>query len=237
MGRASALLAVAGALVVWYEVAPHLSGWSLWTSILVVSLVLMPATFLLVWLALPLWRLSWRALAAAAAVLIAATAALEAVDAAVLANLAKLAGLTLVGWAFLTAFENERWVVLVACVIPWVDIFSVAKGPTKEITAHHEDVFGALSIAFVVPDGAARLGLPDVLFFAVFLGASARFALRPVATWLGLATGLALTMICATWWDLNGLPALPGIALGFLLPNADLLWRRLRGSAPRVAVD
>jgi len=35
------------------------------------------------------------------------------------------------------------------------------------------------------------------------------------------------------WLDLSGLPALPGIALGFLLPNADLLWRRLRGQ-PRL---
>jgi hypothetical protein len=30
------------------------------------------------------------------------------------------------------------------------------------------------------------------------------------------------------WFDLSGLPALPGIALGFLLPNADLLWRQTR---------
>jgi hypothetical protein len=28
--------------------------------------------------------------------------------------------------------------------------------------------------------------------------------------------------------DLAGLPALPAICVGFLLPNADLLWSRLR---------
>ena len=43
-----------------------------------------------------------------------------------------------------------------------------------------------------------------------------------------MVAGLSLTMICVVWWDLSGLPALPGISLGFLLPNADLLWRRLR---------
>ena len=28
--------------------------------------------------------------------------------------------------------------------------------------------------------------------------------------------------------DINGLPALPLLAFGFLAPNADLLWRKLR---------
>jgi hypothetical protein len=35
-------------------------------------------------------------------------------------------------------------------------------------------------------------------------------------------------MISTALFDISGLPALPGIALGFLVPNADLLWRRLR---------
>jgi hypothetical protein len=119
--------------------------------------------------------------------------------------------------------------VLVALLIPWVDAYSVWRGPTKAITKGHAHVFGALSVAFVVPGGgAARLGLPDVLFFAVFLGASVRFGLRPWWTFVGLLVGLALTMVLATWWTVDGLPALPGISLGFLVPNADLLWRRLR---------
>jgi hypothetical protein len=35
-------------------------------------------------------------------------------------------------------------------------------------------------------------------------------------------------MVLATWWDVSGLPALPGISLGFLVANGDLLRRRLR---------
>ena len=70
--------------------------------------------------------------------------------------------------------------MLVALLIPWVDAYSVWRGPTKTITEHHAHVFGALSVAFVVPGGgAARLGLPDILFFAVFLAATVRFGLRP----------------------------------------------------------
>jgi hypothetical protein len=237
VGRAAALLALAGALVAWYEVAPHLDTWSLWPSILVIALVLMPAAFALVWLALPLWRRPWPWLVAAATAFLALAAVFELLDADALASLAKLAGVTLAGWAFLAAFENVRWAVLVALLIPWVDILSVARGPTKEITTNHEEVFDLVSIAFVVPGGTAQLGLPDVLFFAVFLGASARFFLRPGWTWVGMTAGLALTMILATWWDVSGLPALPGISLGFLLPNADLLWGELRRRLPAEKSD
>jgi hypothetical protein len=34
------------------------------------------------------------------------------------------------------------------------------------------------------------------------------------------------TLALAVWRDLDGLPALPLLSLGFLLANADLLWRR-----------
>jgi hypothetical protein len=43
---------------------------------------------------------------------------------------------------------------------------------------------------------------------------------------------LGLTVVFAAWLDLSGLPALPAVALGFLLPNVDLLWARLRRSRP-----
>ena len=39
---------------------------------------------------------------------------------------------------------------------------------------------------------------------------------------------LALTLILTTVFEIDGLPALPAIAVGFLLPNADLLWRAWR---------
>jgi hypothetical protein len=37
--------------------------------------------------------------------------------------------------------------------------------------------------------------------------------------------------------DVAGLPALPAISLGFLLPNADLLWRALRERSARPSSD
>ena len=234
MGRPAALLALAAALVAWYEVAPHLRPWSLWPTILLISLVLIPATFGLVGLALSYW--DRRGLLPVAAAFLLAGIVLSKAGLPVGSNFCKLAALTLFGWWFLHFFEDLSWVVLVALLIPWVDAYSVWRGPTKQITEGHEDVFGTLSIAFLAPGGGyARLGLPDILFFAVFLAASVRFGLRPLATWLGLVAGLGLTMICATWWDVSGLPALPGLSLGFLVPNADLLWRRLARARARDA--
>jgi hypothetical protein len=36
------------------------------------------------------------------------------------------------------------------------------------------------------------------------------------------------TLALAVWRDLGGLPALPLLALGFLLANGDLIWTQLR---------
>jgi hypothetical protein len=227
VGRAAALLGLAGGLIGWYEAAPHVGGWSLWPDIVLIAFVIMPACFALVGLALPLWRA--RGLLPVGLACAVLAFALAKADLDVAANFAKLAATTLLAWWFLTYFEDVSWIVLVAAIIPWVDAYSVWRGPTKEITTKHEEVFSAVSVGFVVPGGgAARLGLPDVLFFALFLGAAARFALRPFWTWLGLVTGLGITIVVATWWDVGGLPALPALSLGFLVPNADLLWRRLR---------
>ena len=120
--------------------------------------------------------------------------------------------------------------VLVAALIPWVDAASVYRGPTKVVVEEQPGLFERIAIAFAVPGDAAAafLGPPDVIFFALFLAAAARYGLRVRATWLGMAGALSATLLLTDALDLNGLPALPAISLGFLLPNADLVWRSLR---------
>ena len=115
-------------------------------------------------------------------------------------------------------------------MIPWVDIASVYRGPTKVVVEQQPGVFERIAVSFSVPgeDGAARLGPPDVIFFALFLAAARRFGLRVGATWIGMTAALSITLIATYTYDLRGLPALPAISLGFLLPNADRLWRSLR---------
>jgi hypothetical protein len=228
--RASAVAGavVFAALVVYYETHEHWWKAGLWWDVGFIAAVLIPAAFSLDLFALPLR--TWRGLLPAAAAFAVLAAVLEIGGVAVFANFARLAAATLFGWWFLTLFESLSWVVLVALIIPWVDAYSVWRGPTKQIVAHHEHVFTVLSFAFPVPGerAGANLGVPDLLFFALFLAAAARFGLRVVPTWLGLVAGLGITIVLTVWLDLSGLPALPGIALGFLVPNADLLWRDVR---------
>jgi hypothetical protein len=236
VGRAPALLALGGAilaaLLVYYSTSTHWFQLGLWGDVAWIACVLMPLTFALVACALPL-RSSRRLLPAGLAfVLLAVVLTVAHVE--VLANFARLGATTFLGWWFLEFFEEVSWVVLVAVIIPWVDAYSVWRGPTKQIVNHHEHVFDVLSFAFPVPGehSAAQLGVPDLLFFALFLGAAHRFGLRVAWTWLALVGCLGLTIASTVWFDLSGLPALPGIALGFLVPNADLLWRATRrGSA------
>ena len=72
------------------------------------------------------------------------------------------------------------------------------------------------------------LGPPDILFFALFLATTVRWRLRPGWTWLAMTAMYSLTLVLANATDVNGLPALPFLSVGFLLANGDLLWRRLR---------
>src|SRR5207244_3768618 len=193
-----------------------------------VSLVLIPACFALVWLASPLrgWRWLWPAgLGFGVLALLFHLAGWNTLE-----NFSKLFGTTAIGFWFLAFFETLSWVVLVAAIIPWVDAYSVWRGPTKVIVTQHREVFTHFSFAFPIPGevNAANLGLPDLLFFALFLAAAWRFALRPGVTWTLMTLSFGATLAIAVWADLGGLPALPLLAIGFLLANLDLIWTRLR---------
>jgi len=165
----------------------------------------------------------------------AAAVALQLAGAEPVANFAKLGAMTFAAWCFLRFFEELSWVVLVALIVPFIDSYSVWRGPTNTIVNKKPQVFDALSFAFPVPgsNDAARLGLPDLLFYALFLGAAARWQLRTGWTWVCLTASLGGTMALATWLEVGGLPALPLLSVGFLLPNADLLWREVRRALAR----
>jgi hypothetical protein len=224
--------ALATALGLYYGFHESLWRPSLWGTIAFFAFVLIPAVFGLVYFALPFWRSPFRQLIVAAVVFIALAVVFEATDASALGDFAKLGAMTAIGWLFLRYFEEASWVVLVAFIVPWVDAYSVWRGPTHQIVNEQPHVFSALSFAFPVPgaNDSAKLGLPDLLFFALFLGAAARFHLRTPWTWLCLTASIGGTIALATLFDVGGLPALPGLALGFLLPNADLLWDAVRKS-------
>jgi hypothetical protein len=234
VGRVAALLGLAASLGVYYAVHDRLWSASDWWDVAFLACVLIPACFAFVWIALPLR--TWRWLFPAAVAIGVLTFAFHVAEWHTVENFAKLAGVTLLGFWFLSYFETVAWVVLVAAIIPIVDAYSVARGPTKVIVEHHEQVFTNLSFAFPIPGeaSAANLGLPDLLFFALFLAAAARFVLRPGWTWLAMVASFGATIALAVSgalervFNLGGLPALPLLSIAFLLVNADLLWQRRR---------
>ncbi|MDH4178793.1 MAG: hypothetical protein OEV72_14585 [Thermoleophilia bacterium] len=231
--RAGALLVLVVGLAAWDEAAGSLPRVGENWDVALVSLVLMPATFAVVLLALPLAHA--RGLLPVAIAFGAAAAALDAAGLDGAFNVVKLLALALFGFWFLWLFYELWWIVLVAGIIPVVDSLSVWRGPTKVVVEEQPGLFERISIAFRLPgeDRSANLGPPDIVFFALFLAAAERFGLRVGWTWLAMTALVAATLIATVVFDVDGLPALPAVALGFLAANADLLWSRWRerGSA------
>jgi len=230
--RVKAFVVAAACVLAWFVVAPHLPHVGVWPSIIIVAVAIIPGTLLLGLIALPLWRWRWIVVGVALSALLALVFSL--LDWGLPANFAKLAAAVLAGWAFLRLFERLSWVVVVAAIIPIVDIISVWRGPTHAITQHHFGVYTAVAIAFLVPGGgAAYLGPPDILFWALFLAAAARWNLRVGWTWLATTSMYGLIVVVAEAAHVDGLPALPFLSAGFLLANGDLLWRAIRsGDSP-----
>lgn len=225
----TAAVAVFAALAAWYFGYSRLPGLPTGADVAIVGGVLIPLTFVLVWLALPLRHARGLLPVGVAFALLAAV--WELADLEVAANFAKLGAVVAVAFWFLTHFEKLSWVVAIAAVIPLVDAVSVWRGPTHHIVTERPRVFTTLSYAVPIPEGVFALGLPDVLFFTLFLSAAARWGLRVAATWGLMILSFGVTMVLAVWtnpFGIGGLPALPGLSIAFLLANADLLWRRLR---------
>jgi hypothetical protein len=196
------------------------------------GLIVLPATTAVIWLALPLARAKSTYLLYAAALAGVILIALLFLRSSSAANVGKLACFALIGFWFLSLFEKLWWVVLVAALVPWVDVWSVAAGPSHYVLEERPGIFNHVAVDFPVAGQAAdiNIGPPDIVFFALFLAAADRFGLRVAATWLGMTGLLAVTLVLAWRWDTLGLPALPAICLGFVLPNADLVWRHVRAA-------
>lgn len=234
--RTTALAALLALLVAYGAGARHFPGLPSGLDAVFHALVVFPAFAAAIWLALPLSRTGTKSLivlALAAGVL---AIGLTLLDVGSVANVAKLACYALFGFWFLTLFEELWWITLVAVLVPWVDIWSVAAGPTEYVVEERPGIFENVAISFPSPGETAtvNLGPPDVVFFALFLAAAGRFRLRVALTWIAMTACLAVTLALVwSWESVAGLPALPGVCLGFLLPNADLVWRDVRNVRAR----
>jgi hypothetical protein len=229
--RAFALTVLVTALVTFAAVAPSLPELSEGGAIAVAGLLVLPAFLATVWLALPAAERMYRwVLLGSAAIAGLLWVAFYFAGIGALANASKLVCFVLVGFWFLSLFEQLWWLTLVALLVPWMDIWSVFFGPTEYVTEERPDFFEQVSVALHVPGetATANLGPPDFVFFALFLAAAQRFDLRITATWLAMTGCLTATLFLVWLLDSSGLPALPAVCVGFLAPNADLLWRNAR---------
>jgi hypothetical protein len=233
--RTFALAALLAVLVGYGAVAGRLPELPSELDVVFYVAIVLPALAAAIWLALPLAGARTRILLALTAAAGAFAVLLVLIDIDSVANVAKLACFALGGFTFLSLFEELWWLTLVAVLVPWVDIWSVVAGPTEYVVEERPGIFENVAVGFPTPGDSATvsIGPPDILFFALFLAAADRFELRVVATWVGMTACLAATLALVWHWDdVAGLPALPAVCLGFLVPNADLLWRDVR--RPRV---
>lgn len=215
----------------WYVVFPHVHHIGVWTAIAIIAAGVMPGMFGLALIALPLSRIRWTALAAIAVALALIAFVCSESGQGLAANFAKFWAAIVAGWMFLYLFESLSLVVIIAPLIAVVDAISVfvPQGPTHQIIQNHPGVYTDVAVAFPASsDYISGLGPPDILFFALFLGAAWRWGLRTGWTWAAMTGMYGLTIVLTQAVDANGLPALPFLSAGFLGANADLLWKSYR---------
>ena len=119
----------------------------------------------------------------------------------------------------------------VAVLSAGVDLFSVFAGPTKALLAQGPKVVGYFTVAMTWwgttwHQAYTALGVSDLIFFAFYYAAAERFGLRRALTAVCMVASFIVTVIVSFWF--SALPALPLLAIGFVAPNADLLWRAIR---------
>ena len=107
MGRVAALLILAIYLSVYYAVAESLPSFRLWWDVAIISLLVIPPVFALVYLALPLRTATWLLPVGVGVAVLAAVLQIVGLD--VLANFAKLGAVTLLAFGFVAPNADLLW--------------------------------------------------------------------------------------------------------------------------------
>ena len=232
MRRAAAPAAAIACLAAVNLLAPHLPGPRTWGQIAGLALISFPLAALVIAALLPLATAPPKRLAVAAGGGAAVAGLLIAAGLpGTPATLAKLVAAACAGFALAVLLRTPFELAGIAVLVATVDALSVAAGPTHVIVEHHTDVLDTFTLAFhpLGTFGAAQIGVSDFVFFALFVAAADKMGLRRRATWAAMTASLGVTAAMSYATD-AALPALPLLSLGLLLPNADLLWARHRGT-------
>jgi hypothetical protein len=146
-----------------------------------------------------------------------------------LANLLRILAAASLGIALARYVGSVGAVLLIVAVATASDLYSVFAGPTRELIEENSPALNLLLLVFPSFGSALGfgLGVSDFIFLALFAAASSFLDLRYLATLVCLCLATALAIAAGLLLE-RPLPAIPFIALAFLLINADLILARLR---------
>lgn len=157
-----------------------------------------------------------------------------------LADVAKAWFGALAGVAFARIVERPWWLLPIAVCVPLADAWSVYSsiGVTHAVLerAREEPRWIewptiATPIAGLPYESFGRLGIVDVLFASLFLGAAVRWRLGVRRVAAALVLGLLSTSVLVLEVDEVAVPALPLLCLAFLVACAPALLRDLRAAS------
>jgi hypothetical protein len=150
-----------------------------------------------------------------------------------LANLLRILAAAFVGISLARYVSSTGVVLLIAAVATVSDLFSVFAGPTKTLVEEASPVLDLLLLVFPTFGSLLgfALGVSDFAFLALFAAASRFLNLRYLATLLGLCLATFLAMTAGLLLE-RPLPALPFVALAFVIVNADLILASLTRRRP-----
>jgi hypothetical protein len=146
------------------------------------------------------------------------------------ADLARILAAACVGVSLARYITSVGTVLIVVVAAIGADIFSVFAGPTEALVRADSPLLDFLLLVFPTfgsPLGFG-LGLSDFVFLALFAAAGRFLDLRYAATLLGVCAA-AFLAVTAGLLLARPLPALPFIAIGFVVVNADLIFASLTG--------
>lgn len=140
------------------------------------------------------------------------------------ADLSRILAAACVGIALARYITSVGVVLIIVLAAIASDLFSVFAGPTRVLVQEHSPILDALLLAFPTFGSALGfgLGVSDLIFLALFVAAGRFLDLRYAATLLGLCFAAFLAVTAGLLLQ-RPLPALPFIAIAFVIINADLI--------------
>jgi hypothetical protein len=150
-------------------------------------------------------------------------AVLAAQDVGAAANPVEALAGAAAGLLFAWAFAAPVAVVAVPLVVAGVDLASVLTGPAEPMRGSDATDVLTLDLPLLGGGGsAARLGVLDMTFLALFAAWSLRYRLRPRLAIAAMVVALVASVAIGIAAD-RAMPALPFLAAGLLLPAAGRL--------------